>query len=342
MSLPSFHYTIDSQGERVYDNSGVQLVYVNLGRLSDFIGNAQVKSELEYTNICQNVSADGNTDTTLSFLVNLLVDAFGFMGDMEFPWAGKAGGKLAGWLLSALVQTWQAAPPPSLQSDFNNVWNGIKQGYVEAILAVDGWREGLNPTTGADIWAAPHICPVTKETVTVSQLADIGYLPERATTEFELGAIAIANKSRYLMNRILVPSRWKYDADGEDVWWDCYYTRWNDQYPYNGPFNDGLSVQTLFGITTSFPDTDVVDAQENDAHYRYFSEEDAEEYDHNWFSDDRFYKGTRYRRWNLKNTADGGTAPDSLIQYLFKDGPGGDSVNGIAFRSDVFGTWGMH
>jgi hypothetical protein len=335
--LPSFAYSTDAQGQRIYDDPTVQRVYVNLQRLSDFVGAAQVKTELEYTYICQNVQADGDTDTSRDFLINLLCGAFDFMGDIEFPWVGKAGGKIAGWLLSALVDTWRSTPPPSLLADFDNVWNGTKEAYDQVKLTVDGWSENLGPA----VWTEEHTAP-NGSTATVSQLADVGYLPEPTTTEFDAGAIAVANQSRYLMNRILVPTRWHYTQQDSDVWWNCYYTRWNDSYPYDGPFYDGLSIQTLFGITTSFPELDVVDAQESQRHYVYFSREDTEEYDHNWFSNDRLYKGIRYRCWELRNRADGGSAPDAFISYLFTDGPGGDSTNGIASHDDVFNNWGMH
>jgi hypothetical protein len=334
--MPSFEFNIDPKtGEKVYVDPSVQLVNINLRRLSDFVGACQVKSELEYTYICQNVSADGDTDTSRDFLINLLTGAFEFMGDVEFPWVGKAGGKIAGWLLSALVDTWRSAPPPSLLADFDNVWNGTKEAYDEAKLAVDGWRESLGP----DVWTAAHKVP-NGQTVTVSDLATVGYLPDSETTEFDSGAIAVANQSRYMMNQILVPTRWHYVETDNDVWWNCYYTRWNDSHPYDGPFYDGLSVQTIFGVTTSFPDLDVVDKQESDCHYVYFSREDAEEYDHNWFSNDRQYKGTRYHHWELRNRANGGTAPDSFVKYLFTDGPGG-APTGIAARYDVFEHWGM-
>jgi hypothetical protein len=337
--IPSFEFTIDLKtGERVYKDPNVQLVYINLGRLSQFINRSQDKSELEYSYLCQNILASGDTNTKLDFLCNLLVDAFGFMGDVEFPWAGKAGGKIAGWLLSALVDTWRSEPPQSLQNDFNNVWNGTKQAFDEAQLAVDEWRENLN----ADIWTKQHIVPKSKGTVTVSQLADVGYLPDpEGDTEFDDGAIAISKQTDYMMCSILVPSKWRYSNDGNDDWWDCYYTRWNDSYPYDGPFYDGLSIQTLFGIRTSFPDIDVVEASENQNHYKYFSTSDTEEYNHNWFSNDTLYKGTKYTEWSILDKDNGGTAPDSFISFLFKDGPGGSPEFGIANRDDVFNNWGM-
>ena len=338
-NLPSFDYIIDSEtGERIYQDPDVQRVYVNLGRLSEFINRSQVKSDLEYTYICQNVSTSGDTNTNLTFLCNLLVGAFEFMGDVEFPWVGKAGGKIAGWLLSALVDTWRSEPPESLQNDFNNVWNGTKQAFDEAQLTVDTWRNQLD----ASVWTKEYTCPKTKEVVTVSQLADVGYLPDpQGDPEFDLGAIAISKQTDYAMCSILVPSKWRYENDGEDTWWNCYYTRWNDQYPYDGPFYDGLTAQYLFGVYTSFPDLDVVENTEKIYHYKYFSTSDDERYDHNWFSNDRLYKGTKYTRWNMINKDDGGTAPDSFIGFLFKDGPGGNPDSGIALRDDVFNNWGM-
>ena len=252
--MVSFHYKLDIQGNRVYDDSDVQLAYVNLGRLSEFVLNCQIKTELEYTNICQNVSADGETNTTSDFLINLLVGGFEFMGDIEFPWVGKAGGKIAGWLLSALVDTWRSSPPPSLQNDFNNVWNGSKQAYDEAKLAIDTWHENLNEINGPQLWVKEYKCPKTGEIVTIKDLSTIGYLPDNTSPEFDNGSIAIANQSKYLINKILVPTRWKYVNTGNDVWWDSYFTRWNDSYPYDGPFYDGLTIQYIFGIYTSFPD----------------------------------------------------------------------------------------
>lgn len=68
----------------------------------------------------------------------------------------------------------------------------------------------------------------------------------------------------------------------------------------------------------------------------------TENYIHNWFSDDRLYKGTRYRKWELINSDDGGTAPESFISYLFNDGPGSDAQNGISSHEDIFNNWSMH
>jgi hypothetical protein len=334
--MTNFSFTINSMGERVYQDSNVMKAYVNLGRLSDFIGNCSIKTDLEYTNICMNVSASGNTNTTRSFLINLLVGGFEFMGDVEFPWVGKMGGKIAGWLLSSLVDTWRDSPPDSLLNDFNNVWNGTKQAYNEAKLAVDTWRENLDPINGPNIWTKQYVEPKTKDIITISQLGSIDYLPDHDTPEYDNGAIAVANESKYMINEILVPTAWYFSSDGDDNWYDCYYTRWNDSHPYDGPFYDGLSIQTLFGITTSFPDMDVVDSMENANHYVYFSKESVEDYRHNWFSNDRNYVGTKYKRWNFVNKNDGGVAPDTLIKYLFKDGPGGDPTNGIASHDDVF------
>lgn len=339
--MPSFDYITDEQGERVYEDSDVQLAYINLGRLSDFVGNCQIKTDLEYTNICQNVSADGNVDSSTDFFINLLVGGFEFMGDIEFPWVGKTGGKIAGWLLSALVDTWRSAAPPNIQDMYNNVWNGTKDFYDTVKLTVDGWREGLTPTDGPGLWEKPFVCPKTGETVTISQLATCGYLPDKETVEFDSGAIAIANQGKYLINKILVPSRWAFRANGDDNWWNCYYTRWNDSHPYEGPFYDGLTAQYFFGVYTSFPDLDVIDAQSGTDHSLYFSQEDTDMYEHNWFSDDRLYKGTKYRRWNLINKHDGGTAPDSFVGYLFTDGPGGDAKHGVASHGDIFQNWGL-
>jgi hypothetical protein len=340
--MSKFHFNLDNQGNRIYDDPDVQLAYVNLGRLSDFVGNCQIKTELEYANIKDNINTDGNTDTNKDFLVNLLVGCFEFMGDIDFPWVGKTGGKIAGWILSALIDTWRSSPPPSLQTDFNNVWNGTKQAYNETKLAVDSWRENLDEINGPELWIKPFVCPKTGETVTISQFSTFGYLPDKDTTEFDSGSIAVANQSKYLMNKILVPTRWKFNHVGDESWWNCYYTRWNSSYPYNGPFYDGLSVQCMFGVCTSFPDIDIVQSQTQANHYVYFSTTDTEEYDHNWFSNDRLYKGTKYTKWFLINKNDGGTAPDSFISYLFKDGPGGDSINGIANHDDIFNNWSMH
>ena len=86
----------------------------------------------------------------------------------------------------------------------------------------------------------------------------------------------------------------------------------------------------------------MVDAQTNANHYVYFSKEQTQEYDHNWFTDDRLYQGIKYRRWSLINKINGGTAPDFFISYLFTDGAGGDAKNGIASHDDIFNNWPMH
>ncbi len=337
--MVDFSYTIDEKGEITYNDPQVERAYINLDRLSSFVGWCQVKTELEYENICQNVQTNGDTNTSTDFLINLLVGCFEFMGDVEFPWVGKTGGKIAGWLLSALVDTWRSTPPDSLQNSFNNVWNGTKQAYDEAKNAVDTWKQSLNPKEGPGIWTKEFTCPKTKEVVTISQLGSIEFVPAPNTTEYDNGAIAVATQSKYLINKILVPLKWTFQQVDEGTWWDCYYTRWNDSYAYDGPFYDGLSVQCMFGVCTSFPDIDIVGAQTNANHYVYFSKEYTEEYDHNWFSNDRLYKGNKYHKWYLVNK-DGGTAPDSFVSYLFTDGPGGDPVNGVATHDDIFNNWG--
>lgn len=334
---PSFHFNVDSQGNRIYDDPIVNRAYINLNRLSDFVYKCQDKTDSEYAYICQNINTDGNTTTTSDFLVNLLVGGFEFMGDIEFPWVGKTGGKIAGWILSALVESWRSAPPPSLQNDFNNVWNGTKAAYEETKLNIDTWAYNLNLT----IWKKQFVCPKTKEIVTISQLGTIDFLPDDNDPQSDIGAIAVAKKCDYMINQILVPTRWKFSNVDNGDWWNCYYTRWNDSHPYDGPFYDGLTTQYLLGMYTSFPDIDIVDAQEKANFYVYFTKEYAENYIHNWFSNDRLYKGTNYRKWNLINRNDGGTAPDSFIAYLFNDGPGGNSKSGISSRDDVFTNWNM-
>ena len=341
--MSNFESHIDNNtGELIYNDPQVQKAYINLNRLSSFVGWCQVKTELEYTNICQNVQTEGNTTTSSDFLINLLVGGFEFMGDVEFPWVGKTGGKIAGWLLSALVDTWRSEPPPNIQNNFNNVWTGTKQAYDDAKLTVDDWIGRLNPNEGPEIWSRPFTCPKTKEIVTISQLGTMSdYLPEPNTTDYDNGAIAVATQSKYLMNKILVPLNWKYVSIDTGIWWDCYYTRWNDSYPYDGPFYDGLSIQCMFGVCTSFPDIDIIQAQTEQNHYVYFSKDYTDEYDHNWFSNDKLYKGNKYIKWNLVNK-NGGTAPDSFISYLFTDGPGGDSVNGISTHDDIFNNWSLN
>ncbi len=341
--MTSFESYIDpNTGNRIYEDHQVQKAYINLDRLSSFVGWCQVKAELEYTDICKNVESDGNTSPSTDFLINLLVGGFEFMGDIEFPWVGKTGGKIAGWLLSALVDTWRSSPPPDIQKEFNDVWSGTKQAYDDAKLAVDDWKARLNPKDGPEIWSRPFTNPKTKEVVTVSELGTMtDYLPEPNTTDYDNGAIAVAAQSKYLMSKILVPLRWQFVDVETGIWWDCYYTRWNDSYPYDGPFYDGLSVQCMFGTCTSFPDIDIIQAQTEQNHYVYFSKEYREEYDHNWFSNDRLYKGNTYTKWNLMNK-NGGTAPESFISYLFTDGPGSDPANGIATHDDVFNNWSMN
>lgn len=271
--MATFTYYVNSQGEREYDDPLVQKAFVNLGRISDFVQECQIKTELEYQNICQNVSTNGDTNTSTDFLFNLLIGGFEFMGDIEFPWVGKEGGKIAGWILSALVETWKSEPPPSLQNNFNNVWNGIKQSYDQVKLTVDTWRNQLDPINGPKLWSRDFICPKNQEIVHISQLGLCDYLPDNHTPEFDNGAISVSNQSKYLINKILVPIRWKFNQIDTDIWWDCYFTRWNETYPYAGPFYDGLTAQYIFGRYTSFPDLDVVNPQTSASHYLYFSKE---------------------------------------------------------------------
>lgn len=339
--MVDFSFIIDNQGQRVYNDPQVQRAYINLGRLSDFVGNCQIKTELEYENICQNVEADGNTNTSSDFLINLLTGAFEFMGDIEFPWVGKTGGKIAGWILSALVDTWRSEPPQNLQQSYNNVWNGTKDFYDQTKITVDTWRQNLDPNNGPSLWVQQFKSPKDGSIVTISQLGDIDFLPDSNDPQFDQGAIAVANASKYLINKILVPTRWQFNHLDEDVWWNEYYKRWNDSHPWDGPYYDGLTAQVFFGVYTSFPDLDVVQAQTNANHYLYFSQESAEQFYHNWFTDDEKYDGTRYKKWSLTSKKNGGTAPDSFVSYLFTDGPGGDSQHGIASHDDVFNNWGL-
>ena len=53
--MTDFSSYTDNQGNVVYNDPHVERAYVNLGRLSEFVGTCQVKAELEYSNICQNV-----------------------------------------------------------------------------------------------------------------------------------------------------------------------------------------------------------------------------------------------------------------------------------------------
>ena len=325
---------MNSHDELVYNDSNVKKACINLGRLNKFIDSCLIKTELEYINICQNIgTTNGNTDTPSDFLINLLIDCFEFIGTINFSWTNK----IISCLLCGLVDTWIYTLPTSLQNDFNNVWAGIKQAYDEVKLTINKWINNLNSI----IWSTPIICPKTNSVVSISQLSSIDYLPLPDTTEFNSGATGVAKQSKYLINKILVPTRWQYNDTGNDNWWNCYYTIRKSSYSYDGPFYDGLTAQYLFGSYTAFPDIDVVKFQTDANHYIYFSKENTRKYVHNWFSNNKLYKGTKYIRWNLTNKIDGKPAPDSFINYLFTDGPGGNSANGITTCDDVFNNWNL-
>ena len=47
--MTDFSWSLNEQGERVYNDANVQKAYINLKRISDFVNECQIKTEFEYT-----------------------------------------------------------------------------------------------------------------------------------------------------------------------------------------------------------------------------------------------------------------------------------------------------
>ena len=365
--LPSFANHIDqATGEVVYDDSQVQKVYLQLKRLSAFIGYCQIKSELEYTNISQNISVAANAPikTTADYLIDLLKWGFEKLADVEFPYFGTLGGKVVSYLLTGLVDEWtkKEQRPDTLQDTYNVVWEGVKSAFDNAKLCVDEWHDNIEK-----YWQVQYT--YNGNPATIADLAGIDNLPTEGNTNYDLAALFVAAKTKYQMTMKMLPSKWKFVLKDTDDVWDQFYTRWNDSHPWDGPHwqndketpNGTTGWQNYFGYwmgplehyfffyeggQPAWPDR----PRKNYTIFRgpvnpvtnFGDTYNTENFTHNWFSDDIKWVGWGFERWELQDGS-GGTAPDSLTDFLFKDDCRGDETNtrGLTTRQDVFENWGI-
>lgn len=364
--LPSFTYTYDDQHNKVYDDPNVQKVYVQLNRLADFVSSCQTKSELEYANISQNISVAPNAPikTTADYLIDLLKFCFEKIADVEFPYFGTMGGKVISYLLVGLVDKWteKELRPDTLQDTYNVVWDGIKAIFDTTKLQVDNWHENME-----DYWFKEYT--YDNKTATISQLSDIDWLPLKNDTLFDEACIVIADKSRYMMTMKMLPSKWTFKYIDSDNVWDKFYTRWNDGYAWDGPHwqndkscpNGTTGWQNYFkywmgplehyffyyeGGQPAYSDRPAKP-------YTFFhgpknpvtnfgDDYNTDSYEHNWFTDDVKWVGWRFDRYELQDI-NGGTAPESLTTFLFRDDCRGQETNdkGLTTRLDVFDNWNI-
>lgn len=364
--LPSFEYHWDEQHNKVYVDPNVQKVYLQLSRLSNFIESSQFRSELEYGNISQNigVAADAPIKTSLDYLVSLLKFAFEKIADVEFPYFGTLGGKVVSYLLCGLVDKWtdKQNKPDTLQDTYNVVWEGVKAVFDTTKLQIDKWHDNIG-----EFWFTEY--SYNSNNISISQLADIDWLPLKTETLFDEACIFVGNKSRYMMTMKMMPSKWKIKYIDSDNVWDQFYTRWNDNYSWDGPHwqndrstpNGTTGWQKYFGYwmgplehyffyyeggQPAWPDRPAKP-------YTIFrgpvnpvtdfkSSYNTDSYEHNWFSDDVKWVGWRFDRYELQDN-NGGTAPDSLTTFLFRDDCRGNETNdrGLTTRTDVFENWGL-
>ena len=365
-TLPDFSFHMEN-GEKVYNDTNVQKVYLQLQKLSKFIEHCQTKSELEYTNITQNISVAANAPikTTSDYLIDLLKFGFEKLADVEFPYFGTLGGKVVSYLLTGLVDKWTEKEnrPDHLQDTYNVVWDGVKDAFDTAILSVDTWHDNIE-----QYWS--QVYTFNGNSATIADLANIDWLPEQGNVAYDEAAIFVAGRSKYMMTKKMLPSKWKIQhIDSANVW-DQFYTRWNDNYNWDGPHwqndketpNGGTTGwQYVFGLYmgplehyfcfyegeqpayqdrpkkayTIFrgpvnPVTNFGDAYNTDS------------FIHNWFSDDEKWVGWKFERYELQDF-NGGTAPESLTNFLFRDDYTGKETNeyGLSTRVDVFENWGM-
>jgi hypothetical protein len=365
--LPSFTYHIDvATGNMIYDDPQVQTVYLQLERLSAFINWSQVKSELEYQNITLNISVAANApiNTTADYLINLLKWGFEKLADVEFPYFGTYGGKVVSYLLTGLVDEWtkKEKRPDALRDTYNEVWEGVKSAFDTAIYCVDTWHDDIEK-----YWQVQYT--YNGNTVTIADLAGIDTLPTVGNVNYELAANFVAAKTKYQMTMKMIPSKWKLVLKDTDDVWDKFYTRWNNDNAWNGPYwqndketpNGTTGHQYYFGYWMGplehydffyngglpvFPDR----PRKNYTIFRgpvnpvtqFGDKYNAENTTHNWFSDDIKWIGWQFDRWELQD-GDGGNAPDSLTDFLFRDDHTGKEVNteGLTTRKDVFENWSI-
>ena len=365
-TTPQFTFKIVN-GEKVYDDTNVQKVYLQLQKLSKFINHCQDKSELEYANITQNISVAANAPikTTSDYLIELLKYGFEKIADVEFPYFGTLGGKVVSYLLTGLVDKWteKENKPDHLQDTYNIVWDGVKSAFDTTVLSIDTWHDNIE-----QYWSV--IYTWNGNSASISDLANIDWLPEDGNVSYDSAAIFIAAKSKYMMTMKMLPSKWTIKHIDSSNVWDKFYTRWNSNYSWNGPYwqndretPDGgtTGMQWTFGLYISplshyfcfyegeqpaYPDRPkkaytifrgpVNPVTSFDDPYN------TDTYIHNWFSDDEKWVGWKFDRYELQDFG-GGTAPESLTNFLFRDDYTGKETNlaGLTTRQDIFENWGM-
>lgn len=326
--LPDFSFTMDDRGNKVYNDPLVAKVYGNLLNLSDLVERAQDKADNEFNDVSRMILVDGKQDKSTDFLINIICSSFEFIADVEFP-----GAKIAAWLLTGLIDTYRHDTPTDLQGDIDDAWKGLSKAFNSVSEDVSKWID--HPEK---YWDVKYTSPYTTDTASIGDLNTIDMIPNRFQEEFKEAAILIGNKAKYLVTKSLLHRKWRFKNIDTDVWWDEYYTRWNDTYPWDGPKYDGLQTQCMFGICSSFGPDQIVDNILNDNHAIYVSIENHKEFTHNWFRNDTNYIGNYYKQWLLVD--DNGTAPENLLYWLYTDKP--TNQDGIASRSDVFTNWGLH
>jgi len=365
-TTPQFTYKIVN-GEKVYDDSTVQKVHLQLQKLSKFINHCQEKSEFEYANITQNISVAANAPikTTSDYLIDLLKYGFEKIADIEFPYFGTLGGKVVSYLLTGLVDKWteKENKPDHLQDTYNVVWDGVKGAFDTTVLSIDTWNDNIE-----QYWSVVYT--YNGNSASISDLANIDWIPEEGNVAYDSAAIFIAGKSKYMMTKKMLPSKWTIKhIDSANVW-DKFYTRWNDSHDWNGPqwqndrsTPDGGTTgwQYLFGYWMGplehyfcfYEGEQPAYSDRPKKAYTIFrgpvnpvtnfgDPYNTDTYVHNWFTDDEKWVGWKFDRYELQDF-NGGTAPESLTNFLFRDDHTGKETNeaGLTTRQDIFENWGI-
>jgi hypothetical protein len=358
--------------KKKYKDARVNLAYQNLTLLSEFIEackNNATDSAI-VTRCIEKILVKKDDSTYsfgLEFLMNIAIGSFEFMENVEFPFGGEIGGKIASWLLSGAAEAWRDGfepTPQDLLKEFNTISAAIYQTLQSLKEKVDEICSDLEGH-----WWDSKKMPNTDKEMFVYQFAQ-GYgtkdevrFPADNDPRWDLGIDAFVKKLEYYISMYLLPKVWSVyqnSPDFEDVFWEqqWYYKYWKND-PWQGPINytdDNCLYHNNFHSKYC---SDVWNIRP--AAIEAMSDNEWPHYDHDsmfiwwephqiesddWITNDHLYVGQLVHFSVLRRGDWDGDRPDSeFCKWLFKDDGFGnlhsDSDNSVAMRSDVFNNWGI-
>ncbi len=355
---PDFSYIVNAQGEKIYNDSNVQMVYVNLGRMGDLVAESHIKSALEYTNICQNINTPPQQveeSLVLKEIIGMFSTCFE-IGVLVFAPEAKAlhmAARIISGVSEMIFKEKKENLPENIQGEINNVWDGLNTTFDLVKFRLDSYRDSL-----PKYWFTQFRSVYSGEVVSFGDLYKNGYLPAKNQTDFDSTKYYVSKVAKYEMTKELLHLRWNirsYAIIGDqrtnyNKWQTVYRTRWNE----DALWSDDYPVDKYQNIYY-FQDRTLNGALDKAAQHSsepygkalyYWTEPYTDPEIKNWLTNNIQYSGLKVYLWELAPSVNypSATAPESLINWLFKDDMKGFLVrpSAVTTRKDVFKNWGLN